>query len=147
MTENERILVEAVKTMLDGDFKVGLDVNDDPNADENRLRGTQYLHQYVDGLFRHKALDAKLTHVESICAAFSKIHSYRYVTDHSFGSVLMKELRSMGVPRAEQDKTVELVEEVRKDLDNDLALDEAGYGFNPNLDEIFDACKPDQYEQ
>lgn len=138
LNRNDKLLIEAIGNMLDQTDRLGLPDDLDDFKEE---RGYEYLHNQVDDMFRLKAAD--LVHCESACAAFSKIHSYRYIDDANFVPAVESELRSMAMPKKEQEDVVKFIETIREELKKESGVwAERDAGFNPNLDEIIEVSKP-----
>jgi hypothetical protein len=155
MTNREQMLVECVRNMLDQKARLGLPPESPKDGDHTdpRLRGLPYLHGQIDEMFASKA--AELTHYTGACAAFSKIHNYKYLDDPLFAEALNKEMIWQGIPAAERQRVLNIVPEILKELKEEsgdsnsaIAMDspERTIGFHPNLHEIFDACQPAQYK-
>ncbi len=143
---NEQLLVEAVKSFLDDHASLGLKPDDKADNDNNpKMRGFEYLHGQIDELFAHKA--AELTHYTGICAAFTKIHNYKYLDDSSFCEAMNKEMTAQGIPADERKKALDFIPKIIKELQEEKsAWSEQDFGFNQNLDEIIDVSQPKQYE-
>lgn len=147
LTDNERTLVEAVKSMLDGKPALGLPDPDPDSFDDNNpeLRGFEYLHGQINEMFRLKA--AELTHFEGVCAAFSKVHNYKYLDDNTFSEAMDKEMVSQGIPRDERTQAIEFLPKIIEELkEESTEWAERDFGFHPNLDELREVSQPQQYE-
>lgn len=135
----EETLLEAIKTMLQQDAKLGLTMHDKEHekSGENE-RGFEYLHNQVDDMFQLKA--AELTHSDGVCQAFTKVHSYKYVDDPQFKVAMEKEMVAQGIPASDRTKAIGFLDSIMKELKADKGeWAEKDFGFNPNLDDITDA--------
>jgi hypothetical protein len=144
MNKNEKLLAEAVETMLQHDAKLGLKMHDvdDKNLGENE-RGLEYLHGQIDEMFALKA--AELTHANGVCQAFQKVHSYKYLDDPEFEIAMKKEMVAQAVPVEDRTKAVGFIPTIISELKEDQAeWAERDFGFNPALDDIKEASRPEQ---
>lgn len=144
LTNSEKILCEAIESMLQHDAKLGLKIHD---TDHKRLgeteRGYEYLHGQIDDMFGLKA--SELTHSESVCQAFRKVHNYKYLDDPAFKTAMEKEMVAQAVPAEERSKALGFVPVIISELKSDQAeWAEKDFGFNPKLDEIKEASQPEQ---
>lgn len=143
MNENEKLLAEAIKSFLDSKAQLGLKVHED-ELESNVDHSTAYLHGHINELFAHKA--AELTHYDGVKQAFSKVHNYKYITDKDFLPAMDREMIAQGIPGEERKQALDFVPQIVKELDNDKAWQVEDFGFNPDLKEIMDVSKPEQYE-
>jgi len=137
MNKNEILLVEAVKTMLQQDAKLGLSIHEkDPYISQfDAERGMEHLHGHINEMFQLKA--AELTHADGVSQAFHKVHSYKYVDDPAFATAMEKEMVAQAVPAEERSKALKFVTSIIKELREDQKeWAEKDSGFNPELDEI-----------
>lgn len=144
MTEAETLLMEALKSYLDGKTKLGLESHDEALEDAKAERTVAYLHGHINELFAHKA--AELTHYDGVKRAFSKIHGYKYITDPGFVRSMEKEMVATGIPGEERAKAAEFVPQIIEELGHDEMWSEQDFGFHPDLKEIMEICQPEQHE-
>lgn len=139
MNRNEHMLAEAVQTYLQHKVKLGLQ---DPSKDlaDADSKSLQFLHEQINDLFELKSID--LTLHEGICRAFRKVHNYKYVTDPLFQKAFMQEMDSQGISGAEQEKAINILENVRKEVGDGDGWREQDAGYHPELDEIIKVSKP-----
>ena len=144
LTSTEKTLCEAIETMLQHDAKLGLKIHDTDGKHLGETeRGYEYLHGQIDEMFGLKA--AELIHAESVCQAFHKVHSYKYLDDPSFKTAMEKEMVAQAVPAEERNKALNFVPSIISELKEDQAeWAEKDFGFNPKLDEIKEASRPEQ---
>lgn len=144
LNENERLVCEAIDTMLKHEAQLGLKMHNDKHENLGETeRGYEYLHNQIDDMFTLKA--AELTHSDGVCQAFSKVHSYKYLDDPSFKTAMKKEMVAQGIPAAEREEALGYIEPIIKKLAKEQAdWAEKDFGFNPALDEISDM---DELEQ
>lgn len=145
MNKNEKLLVEAVKTMLQHDAKLGLSIhkNDKYNKLFNAERGMEHMHGHINEMFQLKA--AELVHAEGVCQAFHKVHSYKYLDDPSFLTAMEKELVAQAVPAVERAKALGFVPNIIEELSAESKeWAEKDSGFNPELEEVKDTSKIEQ---
>lgn len=143
LNNNEQLLLEAIKGMLKHDDKLGLSMHDQDKELNQNERGFQYLHEQIADMFQVKA--AELTHADSICRAFSKVHNYKYLDDFGFLTAMNKELTANAVPVVERRAALEFIPKIIEELraeHKDWA--EKDSGFSPHLDEIMDVSRPEQ---
>lgn len=147
MDPNEKLLVEAVESFLSGQAKLGLKPDEKADNDNDpKARGPEYLHGQIDEMFAHKA--AELTHHTGVCAAFSKVHNYKYLDDSTFSEAMDKEMTAQGIPAAERKTALEFIPSIIKELaEESEQWCEKDFGFNQNLDEIIEVSQPKQYEE
>ncbi len=144
LNKHEKLLAEAIDSMLHQDAKLGLSFHDQdaPEAKQD-WRGYQYLHEQINDMFTLKAAD--LNHFEGISSAFRKVHGYKYVDDWTFLPAMDKELISQGVPREERIKALEFVPKIVEELRAEQHLwAERDGGLNPKLDEVRKVSRPKQ---
>ena len=144
LSEDERLAIEGIKALLNEDVRLGLAIHDkDPyNKEFDAERGMQHLHGNIQDLYRVKA--AKLPHSDGVCAAFTKVHGYKYIDDTTFKTAMMKEMVAQGIPEDVRNKAIDLIDDVIKELLDDDILAEKDSGFNPNLDEVIKVSQPEQ---
>lgn len=143
LDQNEQLLLEAVKSMLSHDAKLGLSIHDKDEYKEHDWRGLEYLHEHINEMFLVKAAD--LTHAEGVCQAFNKVHSYKYLDDPSFSTAMEKEMVAQAIPANERAKALNFIPKIIKELKEDQKeWAEKDSGFNPLLDEIKELSKPEQ---
>lgn len=137
MSVNEKMLAEAIASMF-GDM-ASLGISPTKNDDVSHL--SQFKYEDINELFASKI--TKLVHFEPICAAFRKVHSYKYIDDPLFSVAFEHNLKSMAVPAnemaASQKAWLKMVEELMDEIG-----DERSAGFHPDLDEIQKVSKPPQ---
>ena len=141
MNENERLLVEAIDTMLGKAPHMGVPK---PDTDPEEEHSARFMHQEIDEMFALKTVD--LVHFEGIRAAFSKIHDYKYVTDPKFYPALLQELRSQGIPGEEQQKATRALTDILEELGSKKGWTEQSAGWNPNLEEILEVGRGESVE-
>jgi len=143
LNDNERLLVEAVKSMLSQDAQLGLSIHaNDPYAGQD-WRGLEYLHGHINEMFLVKA--AELVHAEGVCQAFGKVHSYKYLDDPTFSTAMEKEMVAQAIPAEERNKALGFIPKIIEELKEDQReWAEKDSGFNPKLDEIKEMSKPEQ---
>lgn len=136
MNENEILLSEAIKSFLTQDAELGLKDHDlkEFNSIEH---ASEYLHNHISDLFHIKS--AELVHADGINAAFSKIHSYKYIDDPKFCAAMEKDMVSQGIPMSERQKACKFIEQILKELKNDQKVwAEKDIGFSKELPDILD---------
>lgn len=140
----EKMILEAVSTMLQQDAKLGLSIHDkDHKLAGSVERGYEYLHNQIDEMFHLKA--AGFTHSEGVCAAFKKVHSYKWIDDPSFATAMKKEMTAQGIPKEEREKALALVPKIMEEVETEQSeWAEKDAGFNPNMREIREASQPEQ---
>jgi len=134
MNPNEQALLESFTAMLSaGDL--GLDHHAEAHKESGKLeRGLEYLHGHINEMFQLKAAD--LTHHTGVCAAFSKVHNYKYIDDPGFWPAMERELKAQGVPKEEQQKAKSIVEKVIDELKKFDVAKEQDFGYHPDLDDV-----------
>ena len=136
LKESEQVLCEAIDTMLR--HKVALGLQDLPeDAQQEEEHSFQYLHEQINEMFAIKA--AGLTHHDGVCAAFRKIHNYKYITDPTFRRSVNEEMRGQGIPAKEREQVLEYIPAIIDDVKKDGDWCERDAGYHPNLDEILKA--------
>ena len=144
LTNNEKLLVEGIKTMLQHDAQLGLKIHADELSELGSAeRGYEYLHNQIDDMFALKA--AELLHSNGICQSFRKVHNYKYLDDPSFTTAMEKEMVAQAVPAEERNKAKEFIPDIIKELKEDQAeWAEKDFGFHSNLKEIIDVSQIEQ---
>jgi hypothetical protein len=145
LNENEQLLVEAIKSMLQHDSKLGLSIHDKPKDEAeayNAERGLEYLHGNIEQMFHLKA--AELDLADSICQGFHKVHSYKYIDDPTFKTALEKELVAQAVPAHERAQAAKFVDDIIDELKEDQEWAEKDYGLNPHMADLHDVSRPEQ---
>lgn len=128
MNDNEKLLVEAVRNKL---MEIGVEDHENEHEESGKSeRGLEYFHQQIDDMFHVKV--ANLTHYDSVCRAFCKVHSHKAIDDPKFVSLMKQELQSEGVPANEQSKAADFVEAIIKELDEE----DTSSNFHHDLDDI-----------
>lgn len=132
----EQIACEAIDTMLR--HKVALGLQDLPNdIQKEEEHSFQYLHEQINEMFAIKA--AGLTHHDGICAAFRKIHNYKYITDPTFRRSVNEEMRGQGIPTEERTKVLDYIPAIINEIKKETDWCERDAGWHPNLNEILKA--------
>jgi len=144
LKQNEQLVLEAVQSMLQQDAKLGLSIhNDDHKSTGPSERGYEYLHNQIDEMFHLKA--AEFTYSEGVCAAFTKVHSYKWIDDPSFTTAMKKEMTAQGIPKEEREKALAIVPKIMEEIEIEQnEWTEKDAGFNPNMREIRETSQPEQ---
>lgn len=147
LNETEKLLVEAISTMLKHEPQLGLSIHKDV---EERSHFAQFKHEQINEMFELETTD--LIFQEAVCSAFNKVHSYKYIDDPKFVSAFMKELTWHAIPAKEQAIAEEAYRKVIKKLatenkDKNGNYTEREEGWNPELDEIQEISQPEQFEK
>jgi hypothetical protein len=142
LNQDEVLLVEAFETMLSSGDGLGLNSHQ-PELEElgERERGLEYLHNQIDEMFHHKTAD--LSHHDGICAAFSKVHSYKYIDDPTFEAAMNKELTAQGIPADQRERALNLVPAIIEELRGEKAAWAEKDAGLVDMDEIREASFPD----
>lgn len=121
LTENEKLLIEAFRGALNSEEPIGLGTHkqelDRLNTQEG---GAGYLHNQIDEMFHHKTAD--LDHHTGICAAFAKAHSYKYIDDPHFTTIMDREMAAQAIPKEQRSKACKIVSEIKEELRNEHHL-------------------------
>lgn len=143
LSDKEQLLLEALKSMLDGQGKLGLNTDkDDAASDESSL---QFLRENLKEQF---GLDVNnLTHANSIRSAFDKVHCYKYLNDPKFREALIREFKGMAIPGNEQLKALQAYDRILKEMEQSKkGMIEKDSGWHPDLDEVMATSKIEQYK-
>ncbi len=144
LNDTEKLLVEAINTMLQHDAKLGLSVHDNNGPSGHQSgdgsdrtgeieRGFQHLHGHITEMFALKAAESPFH--DSLCQAFGKVHNYKYIDDPTFKIAMEKELLAQGIPLEERKKALDIVPAIADELKSDEEIwSEQNFGFNPELD-------------
>lgn len=143
LNETETLLVEAIQSMLGGKAKLGLAHHNDANKDESNT--FQFLHENIQEQFDLDTIDSD--YHTSLCSAFRKVHSYKYVTDPTFNEALGREFKAMGIPEQEHKRAFDAIEKIINEVKGgkNKWWSEKDSGWHPQLDEIIAASQPEQY--
>lgn len=134
MNKNELLIAEAIKSLFNQDAELGLQDHDleEFNSIEH---SSEYLHNHISDIFHIKS--SELTHSDGINAAFSKVHSYKYIDDPRFCEIMQKNMVGQGIPKHERDKACGFIEQIIKELQTDQKIwAEKDIGFNKELPDI-----------
>lgn len=143
LSKTEKMLAEAVETMLQQDAKLGLAIHAPTEKLSATERGFEYLHNQIDEMFMLRA--AELLHAESVCQAFHRIHSYKYLDDPEFRWAMEKEMISTAVPAVERRQALDFLPKIIEELRTEQReWAERDSGFSPYLDEIRTSSQPEQ---
>lgn len=145
LSDTERLLAEAIDTMLRHEPMLGLSVHDKTNKERSHF--VQFKHEQINEMFELETID--LVHHDGVVSAFSKVHSYKYLDDPKFCEAFRKELKWHNVPAEEQsiaeDACCKVIDKLCKEgkVSN---WDMRSVGWNPQLDEIKKASQPEQFK-
>lgn len=143
LNKKEKLLLEAVQSMLQQDAKLGLSIHKTDDTEDSSERGYEYLHNQIDEMFSLKA--AELLHADGVCQAFRKVHSYKYLDDPSFKTAMEKEMVAQGIPSEDRNKATSWIGSIIKELKEEQSeWAEKDHGFHPSLDEVKAASQPEQ---
>ncbi len=141
LNENERMLLEAVKSMFQQDAKLGLSLHSDDDSNSAE-RGYEYLHGQIDEMFALKS--AELTHADGVNQAFKKVHNYKYIDDPAFKTAMEKEMVAQAVPAAERSKALKFIPSIVNEIKEEQKVwAEKDFGFHPELDEVIAVSQPE----
>jgi hypothetical protein len=136
MKPEENVICEAIDTYLQDKAQLGVPEPPSDKKDEDS-HSFQFLHEHINELFATKAAD--LTHYDGACAAFRKVHNYKYVTDPTFHGAVKKEMSAQAIPESEQKKALDLIPKIIEEVSDDKdAWSEQDAGFHPNLNEVME---------
>lgn len=137
LSENEKLLLEAINNMLHSDTKLGLSMHDKDLEEAGKSRGFEYFHNQIDAMFHHKSAESNFA--DSLNQAFHKVHSYKYIDDPTFKTSMKKEMVAQGIPASERDSALKFVDDIIEELSEEQQeWAEKDYGFNPSIDEVMD---------
>lgn len=144
LNQNEQLLLEAIQSMLSGKAKLGLAVHDKKTSIDDESHTAQYLHENIEQQFHLDTAD--LIHHQSICAAFNKIHSYKYVTDPKFYEAFRNEMQAMAVPKEELEAAIKSWQKVLNEVKGGAKKNwvERDAGWHPDLEGIIAVSQPEQ---
>lgn len=140
LSEDEKLLVEAFRGALRD--QIGLKGHQ-PQIEEldERERGSEYLHQQIDELFHHKTAD--LDHHTGVCAAFARVHSYKYVDDPRFKTVMDREMKAQAIPTEDRQRACDTIDAIIAELKREnRSWSEQDAGW-VDMEEIEEACFPE----
>ena len=136
LKKSELVVCEAIDTMLR--HKVALGLQDLPeDAQKEEEHSFQYLHEQINEMFAIKA--AGLTHHDGACAAFRKVHNYKYITDATFRRSVDEEMRAQGIPAEDRNQVLDYIPAIIKEIKKEDDWCERDAGYHPNLSEILRA--------
>lgn len=133
LSNEERLLAEAVDSMLQFDAKYG--IADGDNDDDGFTSQFPYMHENIEQQFRLDADTKDLKYCDAICSTFNRVHAHKYLDDPKFTNTLMRELSAQGVPREEQAIACDIVGKIVERLSKgtkDWAEKDLGSGTNLN---------------
>ena len=127
--KQEKLLVEAMKNLLDQDDLGRVSVDDQ----KEHVHNTQF--QWED-ILRDFALAVKKSEFfDSLNSAFYAVHSYKWIDDDKFEIAMSDILKSQGIPENEIELAIDGLEKVRKQYLKDKG-NESAAGWHENLDDI-----------
>lgn len=139
LKKSEQVVCEAIGTMLR--HKVALGLQDPPDdVKEEEAHSLQFLHEQINEMFAIKA--AGLTHHDGACAAFRKVHNYKYVTDPTFEASVNEEMQAQGIPAEERNQALKYIPAIIKDVRGGTEWCERDAGYHPNLKEVLKTARP-----
>jgi hypothetical protein len=130
MNAEEKALLEAVGNMLQQNAKLGLSVHSDKEENSHNM---QFEWEGIDDVFKLKTQN--LSFQDAIVSAFFMVHSYKYIDDAKFLIAFEKELEARAVPQEEIDKALNIVIDMKSELEKD---DERSYGWNQDMEGLKD---------
>lgn len=138
----EQLLIEELKSLLDGKVDLGLSVHKKDNILDTS-NAFQLLHENINQQFHLDTTD--LPHHDGICAAFTKVHSYKYLDDPKFIEDLRKEFTGQAIPAEEMTAALAIVEKIRNKIASgkNKEFQEKDAGWHPELDEVLAAAQPE----
>jgi hypothetical protein len=134
MKDAEKLLLEAVASLLDQQAKLGLAYHKPPQEEKESSHFVQFQHETIGDMYQLAVLESRFA--SAITAAFGKVHGHKYVDDPTFKIDLDTELRSMGVPGEAREAALTAVDKILKEMRDGAAWSERDAGWHPNLDEI-----------
>lgn len=141
LNDNEKLLVEAIQSMLQHDAKLGLSIHD--TEAHSRERGFEYLHGQIDEMFSLKA--AELSNADSVSSSFRKVHNYKYLDDPSFKTAMEKEMVAQAVPAEERNKALGFIPAIINELKQEQSeWAEKDFGFADHVSEMKEVSQPEQ---
>lgn len=141
LNEDEKMLVEGIRSMLQHDAKLGLSGHD--LTDHSQERGFEYLHGQIDEMFALRA--AELSHADAINSSFRKVHNYKYLDDPSFKTAMDKEMVAKAVPAEERGKALAFVPSIINELKKEQSeWAEKDFGMTDHMRAMTEVSQPDQ---
>lgn len=140
LDKNEQMLVESFREYLAKQSDKFLPTSDDKATNDNnfKTRGFEYHHRQINEMFALRIAD--LVHHDGICAAFSKVHNYKYLDDPTFSEALKAEFSSQAIPVAEQKTAFEAIPKIIKELSTESKeWAERDSGWHQDLDDVTNA--------
>lgn len=120
MNDVEKSLLNEISSLFNDPMihhKAELGLAKHEKGDDSNTLETAY--NNIDDEFRLEIID--LQFYNSISAAFTKVHGYKYITDRTFDIALEKEMKAMGVPRDEIEKSMKAFRKLRDKQKNNEA--------------------------
>lgn len=134
MNDSEKLLLEAVRSMLHQDARLGLVFHKPDQVKRESSHFMQFKRETIDDMYQLAISESKFA--DSLTAAFSKVHCHKYIDDPTFKLAMDVEMRSMGLPQEDRDLALKSVDKVIKELVGDTG--ERAAGWNPVMDELVD---------
>lgn len=117
----EKLLVEAMKNLLDQDELGRVDVDKEEHAHH-----TQFQWEDINRDFALAIKDSEF--FDSLNSAFYQVHSYKWIDDPKFQAAMTDILDSQGVPNEEIEMAVKALEKVKSEyLDDDKHEKDVGW--------------------
>jgi hypothetical protein len=133
MKDSEKLLLEAVRSMLRQDVKLGLAYHKPDQVKRESSHFMQFQRETIDDMYQLAISESKFA--DSITAAFSKVHCHKYIDDPTFKLAMDAEMRSMGLPKEDRELAIKSLDKVIKEL---VEGGERGAGWNPRMDDLVD---------
>jgi hypothetical protein len=130
MKDNEKVVLEALQSLLNQRAKLGLSSHEEIDTSNS----AQDRWESISEAFKLKIVDSPF--FDSISSAFRQTHDYKYVCNPTFKVAFESELKSRGIPHTEIAKAIDAVDSIVETLKKEPC--ESGAGWNPALAEIVD---------
>lgn len=128
MKQEERVVLEAVKSMLNQKAKLGLAGHE--NLDDSHSSQDRW--ESISEAFKLKIVESPF--FESISSAFRQTHDYKYICNPTFKEAFERELRNRGIPHIEIKKAIAAVDSIVESLTKEPC--ESAAGWNPAIADI-----------
>ncbi len=127
LNKTEKLIVEAISSMLKQDARLGLPVQQDEVA-----HNSQFKWEAIDDAFELKISGSPFADV--ISSAFFAVHSHKYIDHPSFKLSFEKEMTARGVPEEERQQAIKYLEQLIKEV----SVKEQDAGWNHQIKDISD---------
>ena len=130
LNETEKLLVEAISSMLGQEARLGLPVQQDEVA-----HNSQFKWEAIDDAFNLKVSGSPFA--DAISSAFFAVHSHKYIDHPAFKLSFEKEMTARSIPTEERQQALKYLDQLIKEV----SLKEQDSGWNNQIADVTNTTK------